>query len=66
METVIAELNRYQSTPIVLLDDKVKKLRISGVYSLHNQRSLFEALEQVLPIRVTTYPDQIFIESKKS
>jgi transmembrane sensor len=66
METVVTELNRYQLKPIVLLGDKVKKLRISGVYSLRNQDSLFQALEQVLPIRVSSYPEQIFIEAKKS
>lgn len=66
METVVAELNRYQPKHIILLDDEVKSLRISGVYSLTDQDNLFKALEQVLPIRVTTHSQQILIQAKKS
>ncbi|NVK56941.1 MAG: FecR domain-containing protein [Alteromonadaceae bacterium] len=66
MQTVVDELSRYQSKPIVLVGDKVKNLRISGVYSLSDQTTLFEVLEQVLPIRVTNNRHQILIEIKKS
>lgn len=49
---VIAEISRYRRGSIVIKDDAVKNLKISGRFDISNTDKALEALQQTLPIRI--------------
>jgi transmembrane sensor len=55
---VVSDLNRYRRGSIVLLDESLGKLRISGIFDIRNPDGVLDAIEQTLPVqamRVTPY-----------
>lgn len=61
---VIAEFNRYRLKKITLQDEKLGKLKISGVFKLKNGESILSALEAALPVHVERYPKYIELTAK--
>jgi transmembrane sensor len=49
---VASELNRYRRGLVIVKNDRLKKLKISGRFSLSEPYKALDALEQTLPIRV--------------
>lgn len=49
---VAAELNRYRRGLIIVKNDSLKELKVSGRFSLREPNKALDALEQTLPIRV--------------
>ena len=55
---VVAELNRYSRAKILIEDDTIMNLPISGVFRLERVDLILDALEDVLPIEVVRYSDR--------
>lgn len=55
---VVAELNRYSKAKILIEDDAIMNLPISGVFGLERVDVILDALEDVIPIEVVRYPDR--------
>lgn len=47
-----AEVNRYVNTPIVLKDDRLKQIRVSGAFRTGETAAFVEALQFSFPVRV--------------
>lgn len=63
---VIAELQRYRSAPIALVDEHAGRLRLSGVYDIDGIESLIDTLAVVLPVSVVRGVDgNVQIASRK-
>ena len=54
----MSELNRYSKAKILIEDDAIMNLPISGVFRLERVDFILEALEDVIPIDVVKYPDR--------
>ncbi len=52
VEHAVTELNRYSNAPIVIADDAVKKLRISGVFRIGLPDRFGSIIQELLPIEV--------------
>lgn len=57
LKTALAEVQRYRAAPIVLHDDGIGDLRLSGVYDVDRTGALLELLPAVLPVRITMRSD---------
>ena len=57
---VVAEFNRYNSRPLVIVDPGIRSTRISGVFSSANPDSLLRGLE-ALGFKVRELPDRVEI-----
>lgn len=55
---VVAELNRYSKAKILIEDDAIVNLPISGVFRLERVDVILDALEDVIPIEIVRYPDR--------
>lgn len=53
LATVIADLNRYYQGKIMMTNDQLPKLRVTGVFPLDNPVAVLSMLEQSLPLKVT-------------
>jgi transmembrane sensor len=53
LATVVEEFNRYNSTPLVITDPRLRTQRISGVFGANDPESLLDFLEKVDHIAVT-------------
>lgn len=49
---VIADLNRYYPGKILLTDDKLSQLRVSGAFPLNDYLTVMAMLEQSLPLKI--------------
>jgi transmembrane sensor len=49
---VVTEMNRYTERELVLMDDRVAALRISGVYRVGDNGAFARSLAKLLPIKV--------------
>jgi transmembrane sensor len=47
-----AEVNRYVKTPIVLEDDRLRKIRVSGAFRTGETAAFVEALQLSFPVRI--------------
>lgn len=57
-----AEVNRYIRVPIVLQDDQLRGIRVSGAFRTGETRAFVEALEMSFPVRVIERrPDRIVL-----
>lgn len=56
LEEAIVQLNRYRGNRIVIRDDAIAKLRISGVFDTNNTDGILRALELALPVVVQNDP----------
>jgi transmembrane sensor len=57
----IAEMNRYSRRPIVVADESVARMRISGTYDIGDTDAFATSLAALLPIRVTREPGRIVL-----
>jgi transmembrane sensor len=49
----VTELNRYVRTPIVLQDERLRQIRVSGAFRTGETGAFVEALQLSFPVRVT-------------
>lgn len=62
-----AEINRYAARPLVLEDERVGRVRISGVYRVGGETAFAEALGRGFPIAVDpSDPDRLTLSSRRS
>lgn len=54
---VVAELNRYSDRPIVVTDDTVRNLRLSGVFRIGQPDRFGAVIQELLPVRVVREGD---------
>jgi transmembrane sensor len=53
---VVAELSRYHRGMIVILDDELRQLPVTGVFDTDNDDALFDAIVAVAPVVVRKLP----------
>ncbi len=53
---VLAELGRYRSTPILLLDPALERLPVTGSFRLDDPEGVLSAIEATLPVHVHRLP----------
>ncbi|MGS2722600.1 FecR family protein [Porticoccus sp. GXU_MW_L64] len=66
LETIIAEVNRYTNTDVVLVDPGLKNIRLSGRFQVGDTEALLEAIEISAQNIKITKPDNgntIYLES---
>lgn len=62
----VAEINRYTARPILLADEEVARLRISGAFRVGETASFIEAMEMGFGVRVVERkPDRVVLASGK-
>lgn len=59
LSTAIERFNRYASTPLVLEDDAVARIRISGVFRAGDTDAFIQGLTAVFPVRARAQGDHI-------
>lgn len=57
LEDVVREMNRYLRQPIHLTDNRLKHLRMAGVFSIQDAEGFLQALQTHLPVVVVRRPD---------
>lgn len=57
LEDVVREMNRYLSQPIRLTDNRLRQLRMAGVFNIQDAEGFLRALQSHLPIVVVRRPD---------
>lgn len=62
---VVAELNRYSPSKILIEDDAIVNLPISGVFALKRIDLILEALEDVIPVTLIRYSDRYVLVGSK-
>ncbi len=58
---VVAELNRNRPGRIVILDETLKRLRISGVFKTDAPDEVIAAIQETLPVRVQRLTDLLVL-----
>jgi len=59
LEDVIAELNRYAATPMVIEDDSLRGLRVSGLFKVADLQSIRFMLHESLGVEFTPHANEI-------
>lgn len=59
LEQALIEFNRYTTTPIVLGDASLARLRVSGTFRIGETNALLRALEEAFGIRTALHPKMI-------
>ena len=62
---VIAELNRYRSGRIIIMNNAIKKLPVTGVFDTVDTNVALKTIEQSLPINVTKITEKMVLLSAK-
>lgn len=62
---VIAELNRYRSGKIIVMDNDIKTLPVTGVFATDDTNIALLTIEQSLPITVTKITEKLVLLSAK-
>lgn len=57
LEDVVREMNRYLSQPIRLTDSRLKRLHMTGVFSIQDADGFLQALQRHLPVVLMRRPD---------
>lgn len=52
LDEVVQEMNRYLPEPIELMDEKLKRLRMAGVFNIEDAQGFLLALQEQLPVMV--------------
>lgn len=64
VEEAVAEINRYTARPIVLADERVGRLRISGAFRIGESSAFLEAMEIGFDVRVVERsPERLVLAS---
>ncbi len=58
---VVAELNRYRRGHIVVADNRLRHLKISGVFSTDDTDAALDAIEGTLPVRIVRLTDYLVL-----
>lgn len=66
LTTVVEQLNRYRQQPIILQDNNVGQLRISGTFNITATDDIVIGLEKTLPVSVIMADDHTYISLKES
>ncbi|WP_417466198.1 FecR family protein [Kordiimonas sp.] len=66
LSDVVREMNRYSVTPIVIGDDALKSLRVSGIFDVKETRTMLGGLEDLLPVRLLRQNNMYLIVSESS
>lgn len=61
LRAVLDDLGRYRRGKIVLLDDEMGALPVSGVFDLHDVDGALASIAQRLPVRVTVLADRLVL-----
>lgn len=56
LDLAVAEMNRYFAEPIIVRDDTVADLRLSGVFTIASREEFLELVTELLPLRVARNP----------
>jgi transmembrane sensor len=62
---VIAELNRYRSGQIIIMNNDIKTLPVTGVFATDDTNIALQTIEQSLPITVTKITEKLVLLSAK-
>lgn len=62
LKEVVDELQPHVNEQIIITSQKAADLRVGGTFNVDRIDSLFEALESLLPIKVTKRGDKIYID----
>jgi transmembrane sensor len=65
LEQVLAELGRYRSEEIRVLDPDLKNIPVSGVFNIRDVQSFVKALQDALPLQATWVNPQLVIVERK-
>lgn len=65
LSEVIAEMGRYQSGEIRILDPRIGALKFSGVFRVNDREGFLTALEQVAPVAVSRVNSHLVILEQK-
>lgn len=57
LDEVVQEMNRYLPETIELMDEKLKRLRMAGVFNIEDAQGFLLALQEQLPVTVVTRSD---------
>ncbi len=58
---VIKELNRYVGKKILIEDDRIMNMAVSGVFNVHEIDAALNRIESAFPIRVVEHTDRVVI-----
>jgi transmembrane sensor len=61
---VVAEFNRYNTRQFVITDPDIGSIRISGVFSSSNPKSLVQGLEALGKFKIRETPDRVEIAAR--
>lgn len=56
LSELVKEVERYHRGKILILDDTIRRLPVSGVFDVTDADTLFESIELALPVSVTRLP----------
>jgi len=62
---VIVELNRYRSGQIIIMNDDIKTLPVTGVFATDDTNIALQTIEQSLPITITKLTEKLVLLSAK-
>jgi transmembrane sensor len=54
LSTVVADLNRYSRKSAVIADDRIRDLRVTGMFRAGDFESVIESITETLPVRAET------------
>jgi transmembrane sensor len=63
---VVAEMDRYQRGKIIVLDDEIDRLPVTGNFETSDSVSFLKSIELALPVRVTELPGLTLIRRDPS
>lgn len=61
LQDVIHDINPYHSGTILLLNEEIANLKVSGTYNLSDTTDILSALSQTLPIHTLSFADRVTI-----
>jgi len=60
------EMNRYSALKLVVSDDRIEGLKVSGLYRVGDNAMFAQALEELLPVSIRQFDDRIEIVGDES
>jgi transmembrane sensor len=57
LATAVSALNRYATSPIVIFDESVEQMRLSGVFHVDQPDRFVALIQELLPVRAVRGPD---------
>lgn len=61
LRQVIADVNRYRTGTIRIMDSELNNLRVSGIFEIANPEGVLSAISQALPVHVTRLTDYLVL-----